>query len=587
MKKVKYLGLAKLAFVLLFSACKDDDNIIINPQQEKVTTTIFGSVIDEDGNIVSNALIEMDGKTTSTDDYGNFIFSNVSIPADNAFLLAKKSGYFNGSRTFQPVKNSVNKIKIMLMEKGTAVMVDGASGGDANLGDGTKIKLPANGIKKEDGSIYTGMVSVYAKRLNPADDDFEKMMPGDLIAEDLSVEEVALETFGMIVAELEGSSGEKLNIAEGSSAQIILPLDPSIASGAPSTIPLWYFDEAKGLWIEEGSAILVGDKYVGNVSHFSFWNCDAPFPIVKVTGTLLDGNTPLANVLVKVSRTNGSTNRPVGTGYTDAEGVFCGKMPANEELLLEVLNQCGEVAVNITIGPFVADQNLGNIPADVSTNITEIQGSAVDCDGNAIANASIAIKDGEIEEFYYGSGENFSIPFVYCTGTNEIDIRVIDIDNEKSSGWETFSVSNAVTTVGEIDVCDELDEFVRFSISGVEYLLIDTIAVGLDGPSYHYLRAFYNNDNIRYSIFRDSTSGESWLGDHLFTGSNPNQQEFTIGTIDNGNWTWYNADNVTLNYTEFGEVDELIRGTITGTIIEQGGSSPISITGEIKVFRDY
>ncbi|MEZ5004655.1 MAG: carboxypeptidase-like regulatory domain-containing protein [Chitinophagales bacterium] len=587
MKNIQNLWLIIIVVLLAISGCKDDENIIINPLIEKVSTSVFGTITDENGDGLSNVLIELEEQTTSSDSDGNFFFSNVSIAADNAFILAKKSGYFNGSRTFQPVKNSVNRVKIMLMEKGTAVMVDGANGGDAALGDGTKIKLPANGISKADGSIYSGIVSVYAKRLNPVDDDFEKMMPGDLIAEDESGEEQALETYGMVVVELEGSLGEQLNVAEGSVAEITLPLDPAIATGAPTTIPLWYFDESKGIWIEEGSATLVGDKYVGQVSHFSFWNCDAPFPIVKVTGTIFDGNTPLVNVLVKVSRTNGSPNRPVGTGYTDTAGVFCGKMPANESLLLEIFNQCNEVVYSETIGPFSEDQNLGNIAVDVSTNITEIIGTAVDCDGNAIGNASIAIKAGSIEEFYYGNGESFSIPFVYCNGITSIDVRVIDIDNELSSGWNTYPISGAVTDVATIDVCDELDEFVRFSISGVEYLLIDTIEVGLDGPYFHSLFSTYNNNNIRYSIFRDSTSGPSWLGDHVFTGSNPNQQQFRIGTIDNGNWTWYNADNVTLTYTAFGDVGELIRGTFLGTIVEQGSSSPISITGEVKVLRDY
>jgi hypothetical protein len=35
---------------------------------------------------------------------------------------------------------------------------------------------------------------------------------------------------------------------------------------------LWSFDEAKGLWKEEGQAIKTGSNYVGDVSHFSFWN---------------------------------------------------------------------------------------------------------------------------------------------------------------------------------------------------------------------------------------------------------------------------------------------------------------------------
>ncbi len=582
MRKMKNYWIMTMLAVLAFASCKEDEIVDMNPTTQKVAATVHGIVSDESGSILSDVQIFLDGNSTTTDQYGNFVFADVSIPTDNAYLTASKSGYFNGSRTFQPVKNSINKVRITLMDKGIAIMVDGANGGDANLGDGTKISLAANGVKTADGSTYSGMVSVYAKLLNPTDPDMLSMMPGDLIAEDLSGEEQALETYGMIVVELEGSSGEALNIADGSTAEITIPMDASVASGAPSSIPLWYFDETTGIWTEEGSATLVGDKYVGEVSHFSFWNCDAPFPIVKITGTIENDGVTLSNVLVKVSRTNGSTNRPSGSGYTDTAGVFCGKMPANETLLLEVMNQCGEAVSSTTIGPFNADQNIGTIDADVSANVTTVVGSAIDCDNNTIADVYIAIRFGSIEEYYLGSGSDFSIPIIYCDGITEIEIRIIDIANEKESGWLTFPITPTTTNVGNVLTCDGIGEYVSFTIDGNETLIYININAFLEEESYHgvYGDNGQNTESINYSIFNGDTTASFGVGTYVI--DNSNQSYFSASDGINN----YYGASIALTYTSFGDFGELIEGTFSGTV-NFDSTSTENISGVVHVIREF
>ncbi len=55
----------------------------------------------------------------------------------------------------------------------------------------------------------------------------------------------------MAAVELTGTSGELLQIATGKKATLTLSIPSSLAASAPATIPLWFFDEAKGLWKEE------------------------------------------------------------------------------------------------------------------------------------------------------------------------------------------------------------------------------------------------------------------------------------------------------------------------------------------------
>jgi hypothetical protein len=50
------------------------------------------------------------------------------------------------------------------------------------------------------------------------------------------------------------------------------------------------------VFLKEGSATKTGSNYVGKVSHFSFWNCDAPFPVVEFEASFVDqAGAPLQN----------------------------------------------------------------------------------------------------------------------------------------------------------------------------------------------------------------------------------------------------------------------------------------------------
>jgi len=117
-----------------------------------------------------------------------------------------------------------------------------------------------------------------------------------------------LQTFGMMQVELRGSGGEKLQIAKTHTAQIKMQIDASQMATAPSSIPLWHFDEAKGYWTEEGSATKVGNQYVGNVSHFSWWGCCSGFPVVGLSVNILDSNSnPIPYLLVNLTSSAGFT----------------------------------------------------------------------------------------------------------------------------------------------------------------------------------------------------------------------------------------------------------------------------------------
>ncbi len=268
-----------------------------NQTSQKVNTSIRGIVVDESKTPLSGVNVSFAGMNTATDENGWFRFNDVEVDKNRAFVKAETSGYFQGSRTFIPSENGTSLVRIMMLQKNVIGTVSASSGGELSTSSGAKVNLPANGFIDESGNAYNGIVAVSAKWLDPTHEDIAVFMPGDLLGEDAAGQEQGLESFGMMAVELTGTSGQELNLSKN--ATLTFPVPASLLGAAPSTIPLWSFDEEEGIWKEEGSADLVGNEYIGQVSHFSFWNCDAPFPLVELEGLLeYEDGSPVQSSLV-------------------------------------------------------------------------------------------------------------------------------------------------------------------------------------------------------------------------------------------------------------------------------------------------
>jgi len=153
-----------------------------------------------------------------------------------------------------------------------------------DLNGGAQIEFKANSIVNENGTPYDGPVNVSAHYYDPGDFEIPLTMPGDLRGISKDGLEVQLATFGMMAIEIKDDNQNLLQIAEGQTAKLVFPLEGAFESQAASQIPLWSLDEETGIWIEEGIATLESGSYVAHVEHFSFWNCDEPFPLVEISG---------------------------------------------------------------------------------------------------------------------------------------------------------------------------------------------------------------------------------------------------------------------------------------------------------------
>lgn len=431
-----------------------------------VTASVAGRVTNEYGEPVSGAMVKAGSTTAITNINGEFILSGAQVSSSAAFVTVNKTGYFEGSRTFRARQGHKHFVEIQLMPKLEVGSINSTSGGTINLGNGSSITLPANGIVvKSTGAAYTGAVKVSMAWIDPTSKDLFRQMPGDLRGIDAANSEVGMESYGMIGVELNAATGEKLQIATGKKATLKFPLPSSIQSSAPATIALWSFDEAKALWKQEGTATKSGSVYIADVSHFSWWNCDIPIATsANFTAKLVDQNGQgITGYHVMIYRSNGSYSG--AHGYTDSSGVVTGRVPANESLVLKVEAPypCNSIIHTQNIGPFALNSNntIPNISVALSAVSTvTLTGTAQNCAGNPLTTGYIEIQSGWHTIRKNISNGSFSASFPKC-GSSDITYFVVDETTKQQSTPVTTVVSPGTVNLGAISAC---------GISTVEFL---------------------------------------------------------------------------------------------------------------------
>jgi hypothetical protein len=436
---------------------------------EMVTASVLGVVVNENNVPVQGAIVKSGTNTTTTDRHGMFRFSNISLSKANGRVKVEQNGYFTAYRTFVTVAGRTHNVRIQLLPKTNTGNFAAPAGGTINLPSGAKLVVPAAAITDAGGGTYNGTVNVAMTWIDPTAANLGSILMGDLRGLTTTGAERGLSTYGMLGVELTDGGGQALKIATGKTAELTFPIPAALGSSAPATIDLWHFDEATARWKQEGTATKTGSNYVANVSHFSFWNCDAPFPLIDLCMTLVKGpeNGPLNNTHVRIKRT---VNNTYGYGYTDSAGRLCGKVPKNESLVLEILDQCNTVAFSQNIGPFAVNSDLGTVVVTLpSVNTLTITGNAVNCSsGNVTNGVAFAYTGGG--HVYSGAITNgqFSINIVRCTsGTLNYTVQAIDYATLQQSNPATGTGSSGTVNVGTLQACGtSAVEFLEILVDG-------------------------------------------------------------------------------------------------------------------------
>ncbi len=253
-----------------------DSNTNKPEETSQTSTPISGKICDENGNVLNGATVLSGNNQATTDSSGQFNINVNTIIGNRYLLRIKKDGYFD--RIYSKMVSDTMDYPIQLIKKEQSNFV-ALNEFNANEGiiievNGATVTIPESSLAKSDGSDYNGKVGISVVYLSPASTPaMEPLMPGaDLMAIANDGDTVPLISYGMVNVEMTDDNGNPLQLKDGCEAYLKYPAPKGFSNH--DTIPLWYFNEESGLWVEEGYSTRQGDKYVGSVRHFTWWNCD-------------------------------------------------------------------------------------------------------------------------------------------------------------------------------------------------------------------------------------------------------------------------------------------------------------------------
>ncbi len=602
------INIILIFFLFAFVGCDSNDSNSTSQNDDTfaenfgsaVNRSFIGQVVDINNDPLQGVEIKIGSSTVQTDINGVFILNDAPVYEKFAYITAKKTGYIDGSRAMVPTSGK-NNVKIMMIANAPVQTVQSGIASEATLPNGSKVNFDG-AFQDESGNTYTGPVIVSMFHLKPSDENLNTLMPGMLYAQTENGSAAALETFGMMNVELKGSGGQKLNIAEGHTAEITVRIDDSQLATAPSTIPLWHFDEDAGYWKEDGEATKVGNNYVGEVSHFSWWNCDMPNSSILLTFNFVDANgTPLSNYYIDILNQSGAH----ASGSTDSEGQLSGILPANEVFIVNVYSPfdvCGDnngIIFSTTVGPFSEDTVIGQIHVQNPNIIpVRVSGSLANCDNTAVTNGYVVLTyDGEVFISNLDGG-NYNFSLLTCSGSNNFSLKGFDFDNLQTTGELNYIFTFPETHIDRLMACNDINEYITFSINGENTFISSNInsQIFLGIPTYG--NNLFANQMTIYANYGTGPGGgaiqtpgiaiecgSTALGNYTLdntsvrinTSGSPDAYFFIYGLTSISNYDF--------RINKFGNIGDYIDVTFSGTIVIQQVS--YVVTGTAHVLRDH
>ena len=273
------------------------------------------------GEGLENVLVTIVDATTTTDFDGYYTFSDLT-PSEEVVINFKKEGYLFGSTHIQLKSlsgdNTTDSNYLEYKMRAHKYKWDYNSTGGisaAAIDIDSAISYIDSG-----GNPYHGTISAELTILDLTSDEGKKLFPGSFKGINSNGDIVQFESYGLISLELKDSHNNALSFANGETGTLTFNKTSTLEK--PNTIPLWYYDNDQGLWVEEGYAELQEDAtYKGTISHPGTWSLNIPLeedPGIYI-GRIIDENyVPIGNVRVYAVGENWVSSDLT----TDQNGIF-------------------------------------------------------------------------------------------------------------------------------------------------------------------------------------------------------------------------------------------------------------------------
>jgi hypothetical protein len=248
-----------------------------------------GTVIDRiTGAPVGGADVSLNLSPAVSDSRGRF---QIKVPDAPRFVLnIRKRGYALTSRIYYG-RNTGMRIPL---DRTVSRPLDAGRGGTltfpcdqrtgGNCDGGIQIAFPGGVLVDGAGKPYTGAATVEGFQY---DTSLMNPIPGDQ-GGIFGGKTVRLATYGSLFLQPRDAVGNPLQMASGKTVPFSMPIEAALQSGAPPSIPFFRYEEETGMWVEIGTLTRSGNRYAGQVNHFSAFNADTQFAGSACLKVILD-----------------------------------------------------------------------------------------------------------------------------------------------------------------------------------------------------------------------------------------------------------------------------------------------------------
>ncbi|PID37781.1 MAG: hypothetical protein CR966_00405 [Pseudomonadales bacterium] len=457
----KYKALVACVFSIGLVACGDETTV-------NVTT-------DSDVNI-PKATVSMSGITEYTDNRGQATIIRKDAKYD-AVLSIEAPGYISQSITVDGVQSDdvvKRSVSAKLKAKNPVQVVEDISlANKVTLKDGSVfVDFTPNSFVTTDGSPATGKAEVTITTWDPTNPQDMSAFLGDGVAQTLQGDIVQLVSYGAMTVEF-SQNGQKLQLANGKKATISMPLTfdkhyDGKAVKAGDTIPMWYFSEEKGLWVEEGQGQVItnpqGDLLLtADVAHFTTWNWDMKMDnpaSMFVKCQLADGTATMCDVSASITYNNGASTKLKSTTVPET-GVDVINIDPNLDSLALEASYYDHVTDTTFVGAFMSN-GLPNTDAVIKLETLEKlsikcqlpSGATTDC----IVSGSVSYDDRKSTQLVRQSATQAGITVNKYPNLTDVNLSAEYFDESRNKVLSgTFTATNLTNNEAIIILDKESD----------------------------------------------------------------------------------------------------------------------------------
>lgn len=557
-----------LTAIMVYSCKKDrDENPTPSNPNNFITIPVTGTVVDEYGNPLSNVTVKAGSLSVTTDNAGIFYFPTATFSNSRFIISFEKAGYFTLYRSGvpkpgKPINLTVGMISEFNSTYAAQKTFSSTQTDSIELPDGSVIVFPANAFITQTGSAYTGNVTVKACYLDPTWEHYGMYtFGGDLYGKDLNNNDVMLNPFKGLNVVLQDQSGNNLQLdtINNVKATVKMKIPSSLVADAPSTVQTWVYATGQGVKREKGNASKIGDKYMGQVAHFSYWSCEKAYTgkatvwgyVRKVVNSDSIG---ISGVKVRVGRQ---------LVVTDQDGKYEAIIPSSISNIVVV-----PVFGYTTFNPYTISNPLGDNESkriDFVVNQSDailLRGRVLTANNSPISNALVSAEwysqTQQVVTVTTNSLGQFSLPI-------EANAYYITLTAKTADQYRTIYIYNPSDTIIDI-IMPEIPGNNKLIVNGITIFDI-TGDPGQNGHIHSHI--INNNTEISVEIIgsgmfeiRNDTSLQTIpLTNQQYT--IPNQFSVTYSTQ---NVQYQPLTSGTITFTTINSTEgKLIEGDVTGT----------------------